>query len=208
MQLIGMLDSPYVRRTAVSLQALGLQFQHRSLSVFSAYEAFRQINPLVKAPTLLCDDGTVLVDSTLILQHAEDLAAPRSLMPGGTAERRATLRLIGLALAACDKSVQIIYERNLRPTHKQHEPWIERVTAQLRAAYRELETDLAGTAHGGQQTLGAAEIAAAVAWRFTQEKLPGLVPGPDHLRLDALSSWAERQPPFLAWPYEQTTHGL
>ena len=34
MQLIGMLDSPYVRRVAISLQLLGLPFEHRSVSVF------------------------------------------------------------------------------------------------------------------------------------------------------------------------------
>lgn len=58
MRLIGMLDSPYVRRVAVSLQLLGLPFRHESLSVFRAYEQFRAINPVVKAPTLVCADGT------------------------------------------------------------------------------------------------------------------------------------------------------
>ena len=66
MQLIGMLDSPYVRRVAISLQLLGLDFEHRPISVFRTFDQFRQINPVVKAPTLVCDDGTVLMDSTLI----------------------------------------------------------------------------------------------------------------------------------------------
>ena len=38
MQLIGMLDSPYVRRVAISLQLLGLRFEHQSISVFSTFE--------------------------------------------------------------------------------------------------------------------------------------------------------------------------
>jgi hypothetical protein len=37
MQLIGMLDSPYVRRVAIALQLLGIPFEHRSLSVFRQY---------------------------------------------------------------------------------------------------------------------------------------------------------------------------
>lgn len=124
MQLIGMLDSPYVRRVAVSLQLLGLPFEHRSISVFSTFEQFHAINPVIKAPSLVCDDGTVLMDSTLILEYAERLAVPRkSLMPAGIAELRHALRVIGLALAACEKSVQIIYERNLRPAEKRHQPW-------------------------------------------------------------------------------------
>ena len=37
MQLIGMLDSPYVRRVAISLKLLGLPFEHRSISVFRQF---------------------------------------------------------------------------------------------------------------------------------------------------------------------------
>jgi glutathione S-transferase len=44
MQLIGMLDSPYVRRVAICLKLLGLDFEHRSISVFSGFEEFRKLN--------------------------------------------------------------------------------------------------------------------------------------------------------------------
>jgi glutathione S-transferase len=63
MRLIGMLDSPYVRRVAISLQLLGLRFEHRAVSVFRAFAQFHAINPVVKAPTLQCDDGTVLTQA-------------------------------------------------------------------------------------------------------------------------------------------------
>ncbi len=46
MHLIGMLDSPYVRRVAVSLQLLGLKFEHRPVSVFRAFDEFHAINPV------------------------------------------------------------------------------------------------------------------------------------------------------------------
>ena len=81
MQLIGMLDSPYVRRVAISLRLLGLPFEHRAVSVFRHLDAFRSINPVVKAPTLVCDDGEVLMDSTLILEYAQGLAAARAAHP-------------------------------------------------------------------------------------------------------------------------------
>ena len=61
MQLIGMLDSPYVRRAAISLQLLGLPFEHRSISVFRMFDEFQRVNPVVTAPTLVCDDGEVLM---------------------------------------------------------------------------------------------------------------------------------------------------
>jgi len=205
MQLIGMLDSPYVRRVAISLQLLGLPFEHRSLSVFRTFEQFHAINPVVKAPTLVCDDGTVLMDSTLILDYAEALAAPRSLMPRALPQRQAALRTIGLALAACDKSVQLVYERNLRPPEKQHEPWSERVIGQLRAAYGELEAQLtARPAQEGWQA-GAAEVVTAVGWHFTARTLPGTIREADYPQLRALSAWAEQLPEFLAAPYGDGT---
>jgi glutathione S-transferase len=38
MQLIGMLDSPVVRRVAISLRLLALALQHRPISVFRDFE--------------------------------------------------------------------------------------------------------------------------------------------------------------------------
>src|SRR4051812_31665202 len=76
MVLIGMLDSPYVRRCAVSMKLMGVAFEHRAVSVFRHYDQFRAINPVVKAPSLICDDGDVLMDSTLILDYVESTVEP------------------------------------------------------------------------------------------------------------------------------------
>lgn len=204
MQLIGMLDSPYVRRVAISLQLLGLPFKHQPLSVFRTFDRFRAINPVVKAPTLVCDDGTILMDSTLILDYAEALATPRSLMPRGLAERRAALRALGLALAACEKSVQLVYER-FRPAEKQHEPWVARVIGQMHAAYGGLEAQLAAQPPGERRQIDAAEIAIAVAWHFTRSTLPGIIDDAAHPQLCALSAWAEQLPEFSAAPHGDGT---
>jgi glutathione S-transferase len=203
MQLIGMLDSPYVRRVAVSLQLLGLPFEHRALSVFRDFEQFQRINPLVKAPTLICDDGTVLMDSTLILELAECLAAPtKSLLPADIAERQQALRLIGLGLAACEKSVQIIYERELRPVEKQHAPWLERVTGQMLAAFDALEVELLRRPLS-VDNIDQAGITAAVAWQFSRSMTPELLDAARFPTLQQFSTMAERLPAFAAAP-----HGL
>jgi glutathione S-transferase len=207
MQLIGMLDSPYVRRVAVSLQLLGLRFEHQSLSVFRTFTQFQQINPVVKAPTFVCDDGEVLMDSTLILEYAEAVARPRSLMPAKPQEIQHVLRVIGLALAACEKSVQIIYERELRPPEKLHEPWVTRVTGQLLAAYGALEE---AVAHRPlpvtSSAITQAGVSAAIAWHFTQQMLPEVVPAASYPSLVALSAKAEALPEFRAAPHGASTY--
>jgi glutathione S-transferase len=207
LKLIGMLDSPYVRRVAISLQMLGLRFEHQSLSVFRTFDQFRAINPVVKAPTFVCDDGQVLMDSTLILEYAEALARPRTLRPSGLSGLQHDLRLTALALAACEKSVQIIYERGLRPPEKQHEPWVNRVIGQLLAAYAGLESELARqplVATSAAMRQGG--IAAAVAWHFTQQTLPETVSADQHPKLEAFSAAAEALPEFRAAPHGDSTY--
>ena len=206
MQLIGMLDSPYVRRVAVSLQLMGVPFEHRSISVFRGIEQFRMINPVVKAPTLVCEDGTVLMDSTLILQYAEGLAGVRrSLVPTGSAERQRALRIIGLALAACEKSVQIVYEHDLRPAEKLHGPWLERITAQLLAAYAALESEVARRPLA-IENIDQAGVTAAIAWHFTQRMLPDVVAAKDFPALQGFSARAEELPEFRAAPHGDSTY--
>ena len=208
MQLIGMLDSPYVRRVAISLQLLGLRFEHRSISVFSTFAQFQQINPVVKAPSFVCDDGEVLMDSTLILEYAEALAGSRkSLMPTIIAELQHCLRVIGLALTACEKSVQIVYERNLRPAEKLHEPWVTRVTGQLLAAYGALEVELKRRPLPvTSSTINQAGISMAVAWHFTQQMLPEVVPAANYRALLEFSAKAEALPEFIAAPHGSSTY--
>ena len=200
MQLVGMLDSPYVRRTAISLRLLGVPFEHRSISVFSTFEQFRAINPVVKAPTLVCDDGSVLMDSTLIIDYAQALSG-RSLLSPGPARRLRELRLTGLALAACEKTVQIVYERQLRPAEKLHQPWMDRVRGQLAAAYSALEGELAAEPlSASEETMTQAGVSTAVAWAFTQLLTPDAISPTDFPVLAAYSAQAERLPVFVGAP--------
>lgn len=205
MQLIGMLDSPFVRRTAISLQLLGLPFESRPISVFRQMDEFRRFNPVVKAPTLVLVDGTALMDSNLIFQHAESLAGPaRSLWPAAPAERVRALRLTGLALAACEKAVQLVYERELRPLEKRHEPWADRVRGQLLAAWEAIEADMRGAAlpaPAGGQAIGQPGLTIAVTWHFTQALLPGVLAAGDFPLQAAHSAHAEALPAFMDWSH-------
>ena len=194
MQLIGMLDSPYVRRVAVSLKVLGLAFDLDQVSVFRQFNRFASINPVVKAPSFVTGDGVVLMESSLILEHIAHLA-PRSLMPADRAGHETALRQIGLALAACDKTVSIIYERNLRPEEKQHQPWLDRVLGQLLTAYGALEREVSPDWFTGEELMQP-QITCAVAWRFTQHYVPELVLAAEFPKLSVLSVRAETLPAF------------
>ena len=203
MQLIGLLDSPYVRRTAISLRLLGITFERKALSVFRDFDALRAINPLVKAPTLVCDDGTQLVDSTLIIDYAETLAG-RRLMPSAPEQHRRALRWIGLALVVCEKSAQVYYEHR-RAANLQDPDWIARISGQLQSACALLEQELRGVHENGWlfgDALTQADITLAVAWGFAQLVAAEVVPADDYPKLTAFAARAERTPEFLAFPMD------
>ena len=204
MVLIGMPDSPYVRRVAVSMKLMGLPFEHRQISVFRTFEQFRALNPVVKAPTLICDDGAVLMDSTLILDYLEStVPAEKRLLPGDVSARREALRLTGLALAAADKCVQIVYEKTQRPAHLRYGPWLDRVVGQANAAYGELERVAPKSGKWLQgERFNAADVVVACAWRFGQFYNAAEVPAASYPALVAYSKRAEMLPEFVSTPLD------
>lgn len=201
MKLIGMLDSPYVRRVAICAKYLGIDLEHQSVSVFRHFEQFQQINPVVKAPTLVLDDGEVLIDSTLIIDYLESLAGPgKSLMPGDLKQRLRALRVTGLALAACEKSVQLYYERSLRPAEIQFQPWVERVEGQLAAAYSSLERELQKQPLTNGASIAQDGITLAVAWSFTNLVVPDQVDVERFPRIAEFTAQAETLEAFISTP--------
>ena len=139
MVLVGMLDSPYVRRCAVSMKLMGVPFEHRPVSVFRHFEQFRAINPVGEAPSFIYDDGSVLMDSTLILDYIESTVEPaRRLTPVEGEPRKEALRISGLALAAAE-----VRADDLRCTRsdrlRSHEPWLQRVSRRRMPVRRERE---------------------------------------------------------------------
>jgi glutathione S-transferase len=206
MQLIGYLDSPYVRRVAITMEFLGVAYEHRELSIWRNYDEFREITPLVKVPTLVCDDGRVLVDSWLIIDYLESqISGGVSLMPGDPEAYRNCLQHLGVAQVAMEKSVQLIYERQQRPEETRHAPWIGRVEQQLEGAARLMESAAAASAVAGTawltgDTVTQADVTAAVAWRFMHHTSAVELDLSAYPAMEELSARAEALPEFIACP--------
>lgn len=195
-----MLDSPFVRRCYIIARRLGIPFEHKPLSVFRDFPEFHAINPLVRAPTLVLDDGRMLVDSTLIIQYFELLRPGQGITPDAPDARTDCLQLTGLGLSLCDKAVQLYYEIGVRPEALRWGEWITRLTGQLRDTAAVLDKACATPGDWFQGGAGPtqADITAAVAWRFTDYVLPHLLDRDDYPALVALSDRAETLPEFEA----------
>ena len=92
MILIGQYDSSFVRRVGIALTLYGLPFEHRPWSSFGDADKIRVYNPLVRVPTLVLDDGEVLIESHSMLDYLDSLVpADRAMFPAAQPARRQAL---------------------------------------------------------------------------------------------------------------------
>ncbi len=142
MILIGQYDSSYVRRVAIALTLYELPFEHRPLSAFGDADAVRALNPLGRVPTLILDDGEVLADSHMILDHLDSLVPEdKALFPRSGEARRQALKVAALATGFADRMVSLYYEKHY---HAEPSPvFIDRLTGQILATLDVLEADRA-----------------------------------------------------------------
>ena len=199
MILIGQYDSPFVRRVGIALTLYELPFEHRPWSTFGDMQKVQQYNPLVRVPTLLLDDGSVLIESGNILDYLdEDVGPARAMFPASGVARRAALKVAALATGMADKAVILFYEGRL---HQQvSDAWVQRCRTQITGVAQALETDRAqrtGT-HWFGERIGHADIAVAAALRFIGEVHGGLLAPTQFPALAAHAARLEALPAFRA----------
>jgi glutathione S-transferase len=143
MLLIGMFDSPFVRRVAITMSLLELPFEHANWSIGRDFDRIRDYNPLGRVPTLVTAEGESLMESGAILDYLDELAGPeRALLPRSGADRRRALNLMAMATGAAEKGVLQIYERVFRPEEKRHQPWTDRCRAQMSGSLAAIDRHL------------------------------------------------------------------
>src|SRR5262245_16364418 len=142
MILVGQYDSPYVRRVGVSLRVLGFAYEHDTRSVFADFDSMRQTNPVGRIPSLVLDDGAVLIDSAEMLDWLDQsVGAGRELVPPAGPARQRALHLIALATGAIDKAGAATYERVIRPPTFRWPEWIARCRTQAAGAIAALTAE-------------------------------------------------------------------
>jgi len=194
MILVGQYDSPYTRRVAISLMVLGISYQHDTRSVFGDFDSMRKTNPLGRIPSLILDDGTVLIDSAAILDWIDESVGPdRALIPPAGLARCDALQRIALANGAVDKiGGGRNYENLIRPSRYRWPEWIERTTTQGLGALEALNArDWPASA-----PLDQAQITAGCAIDYVKVTAPDLVPESRFPVLDALWKRLTARPEF------------
>ena len=179
MKLIGSFRSPFVRRVAVTMNFFGMPYEHLDVPVFDNPDDVNKYNPLTRVPTLVLDDGEVLIESYAMIDALDEMAGPeKALIPASGKERRHVMRITAAAVGTMDKAQWAAYETRFHPKEKVHQPWIDHNDKSVNGGLAFLN-DLAEEAGesgwlAGTDKMSQADVSGVVAYSFSGMARPKL----------------------------------
>jgi glutathione S-transferase len=203
MILVGQYDSFPTRRVGMALAHYGFAFERDTRSIFGNEREIARINPLVRIPSLVLDNGEVLIDSFAILDTLDEMAGARALIPRTGALRRRILQATALAMGIGEKAAAAAYERHFHPPEHIARDWEARCLRVTAAGLAELERRVEGPWLCGD-SLSHADIAAFCALGYLRLRTPEALDAVSIPSLEALEARCAALPEARACPIAET----
>ena len=198
MILVGQYDSPFVRRVAVSLHHYHMPFTRKPLSVFGDKKEVQTINPLLRVPILILEDGETLIDSNAIIDHLDHVAGPaRALTPHNGPERRKVLQVCAVSTGISDKVVSLFFERTFHDAKQVSKNLDERLSSQIATSLAWLESRC-GSPWFFDGKMTQADVTVGCVLSHVKLRLPEFFPADKYPKLHAISRHCEMREEFDA----------
>jgi glutathione S-transferase len=203
MKLVGVYISPFVRRVAIALNHYGMPFERIEASVVDGRDEIAKFNGLVRVPSLILDNGTVLIDSHQILADLDrQVGQGKSLAPKAEATLRPYGQMIALLTGALEKVVATFYETRRRPDDKIWPQWAQQCATQamggVLAAERASPEALSTGGYMFEGRITHADIAAVLAYGALTGAMPDHVNNASCPKLAALHDRLAITPNFAS----------
>ncbi len=204
MKLLGSLTSPYVRKVRVVLAEKKLDYHLETLDVWGDRSTIAAVNPLGKVPCLVLDDGSVLVDSRVIVEYLDTLSPVGRLIPGLGRERAEVRSWEALADGVLDAAVLARMEHAFagRTAEQRSSAWVERQLGKVGAGLEAMSNGLGQKTYfaGSGVHISLADIAVGCALAWLRFRFPELDWAERHPNLAQLLERLEARPSFAATP--------
>lgn len=168
MQLLYSTSSPFVRKTVLLAQSLGLTEQIERLpSAASPLKRDPRItchNPLGKVPTLITEEGLALIDSKLIAEYLCARAPNEHVLPATGMARWKILRQQALADGVLEVAVGLRYENATRPIELRWADWTAAQMEKMAAAMQALQDEFTAPALDAPLNVGEVALVAALGY--------------------------------------------
>ena len=121
--------SPFARKVRIAAIELGLidkiEFVTTTVAPATENEDYaRKVNPLRKIPALILDDGTVIADSSVIVEYLDELGGHKLIPASGTRKWQARTDH-SIIQGMLDALLLCRYEKLLRPEQLRWPEWID-----------------------------------------------------------------------------------
>jgi glutathione S-transferase len=127
------LTSPFVRKIRMVVEVLGLT-ERVTLQPADPYDEddpLRVQNPLGKYPCLVCEDGSSVFDSSVILEYLQEVAQTNCLLPVQGPQRIKMLVQTRLADGIIDAGALVIYENRYHEEGHVSQKWLHYQRAKI-----------------------------------------------------------------------------
>ncbi|GJJ02689.1 glutathione S-transferase [Duganella rhizosphaerae] len=166
MKLIGSLASPYVRKVRVVLAEKKLDYQFELENVWAPDTTIDKLNPLGKVPSLVMEDGNVMIDSRVMVEYLDTLTPVCKLLPPNGRDRADVKCWEALADGMLDAAIIVRLERTQRPPELQSEDWMARQMRKVQLGLASLSEKLGESAYcaGIHYSLADVAVGCTLGW--------------------------------------------
>ncbi len=201
MKLFGYWRSSSAYRVRIALNLKGLSVEHVPVHLVrdggeQNKPAYRSINPQGRVPSLVLDDGTVLTQSSAIIEYLEEIFPEPALLPRdsiGAAQVRAAAAIFGADVHALHNVGPLNYlRREFGATEEQVGAWVGRWVSDGLAAF-EHKIGEAGFCFGEEPGLADLYLAPQL---YTARRFN--VPLDAYPKLQRVDALLETHPAFVA----------
>ncbi|ELX11205.1 putative glutathione S-transferase [Janthinobacterium sp. HH01] len=194
MKLIGSLASPYVRKVRVVLAEKKLDYQFELENVWAPDTTIDKLNPLGKVPSLVMEDGNVMIDSRVMVEYLDTLTPVCKLLPPNGRDRADIKCWEALADGMLDAAIIVRLERTQRPPELQSEDWIARQMRKVQLGLASLSEKLGESAYCAGIHYSLADVAVGCTLGWLSFRFPEITWRDDHPNLARLfDKLSERQ---------------
>ena len=196
MKLIGILTSPYVRKTRIVLSEKKIEYEFVITELDSPDSIINEFNPLGKVPCLVMDDGKTLYDSRVIVAYLDTTTPVGKLLPNSNRSRADVRCWEALADGIMDAAVLVRLEGK-RPAIQQSQEWIDRQMKKIYSGLKAMSIHLGERQYCHENAFSLADIAVGCALGWLEFRFPEIKWREEYENLSRLFDRLSERPSFM-----------
>ncbi len=163
MKLLGSPGSPYARKARVAMLEKKINCEFIFDRPANPGSQVPKYNPLAKVPVLVLDDGTGMIDSSVIVEYFDGIGSGAKLIPSDFAARIAVRQWEALGDGIVDAIVALTHDSRYSETCDANADWYQKQLKKIEGGLEKLQRDIGANEFCFGNAFGLADICAGMA---------------------------------------------